>query len=105
MSDTSRGMYVGTDGMRTNGASGQYTTITGGVVDSNQTVSAYGFSAKSANAGISSTGGGTVYGAKYQTVSGGSTYDGATGDITWVASGHGYGLSVKNGIVTAVISN
>lgn len=105
LSDTTAGMYVGVDGLRSNGSNGQYTKISGGFIDSNQTIQSYGFSVKNSNAGISSTDGGTVYADKYEVMSGGTFYDGASGSITFPAntSGSQYCyLTVIDGIVTAV---
>ena len=43
LNDTVAGMYVGVDGIRTNGANGENTKITGGSIQSNQTIQAQGF--------------------------------------------------------------
>ena len=105
LSDTTAGMYVGVDGIRTNGSSGQYTKISGGTVDSNQTIQAAGFFVKNGNAGISSTNGGTVYADTYEVYKGGNWYSGASGSITFPAntSGSTYCyLTVADGIVTAI---
>lgn len=100
LSSNTAGMYVGIDGIRTNGSSGQYTKISGGLIDSNQIIGAYGFYTKGANAGVSATNGGTVYADNYETegISGKTT--GAfsvqayvDGDLRWV------GLNFKNGIL------
>ena len=59
-------MYVGTDGIRSNGSgqfAGAYTTISGGLVRSNQVMTANGFFAGEAY--ISSSDGGTVGGNKF----------------------------------------
>lgn len=106
VSDTSHaGTYVGVDGIRTNGSSGETTKISGGMVDSNQVMTAYGFATKSGQAGVSATNNGTVYATQYEAIDGGSTYGGDSGSITFPAntSGSQYCyLTVKKGIVTAI---
>ena len=104
ISKTTAGMYVGIDGIRSNGASGQYTTISGGVINSNQTITANGHYATGNGAYISSSSGGTVAANNFVAIDGGSQYTGYTGSISWAgADGHGYGISAVNGIVTAMV--
>ena len=101
LSSNTAGMYVGIDGIRTNGSSGQYTKISGGLIDSNQVIGAYGFYTKgAANAGVSATNGGTVYADNYETegISGKTTGTFSVqayvdGDLKWV------GLNFRNGIL------
>ena len=102
LSSGTAGMYVGVDGIRTNGSSGQYTKISGGLIDSNQVMTAYGFAAKSSDAGLSATNGGTVYAKTYETEGIPGKTTGAfsvqayvDGDLKWV------GLNFKNGILVS----
>ena len=100
---TTAGMYVGVDGIRTNGPSGQWTQIVGGIVNSNQIMSASGFYSQNNGAYISSIDGGTVSAHKYLANDGGTSYTGYTGSLSWADANHGYGISVVNGIVTAMV--
>ena len=103
LNNTTAGMYVGVDGIRTNGTSGQYTKITGGFVDSNQVMSAYGFSCKSSNAYLSASSGGTVGADNYET-------EGITGKTTGAFSVQVYhdgsqkyvGMNFRNGILIGI---
>ena len=99
ISDTTEGMYVGTDGIRTNGATSQWTRISGGMVDSNQLMTAYGFYVRGSNKAYMS--GATVAG-EHATLAGTS---GANGTLTFPANTSGsvycY-LTVEDGIVTAI---
>lgn len=102
MTKTTAGMYVGTDGIRTNGGSGQYTKIQGGLVTTNQIVTAAGFYNTANTAGISSTNGGTVFAQRYEASDGTA---GQSGTLTFPAnpSGSQYCyLTVKDGIVVAI---
>ena len=107
MSDSTGGMYVGVDGIRTNGTgnmNGAYTTISGGVITSNQLMTAYGFytAGNNSQAFMSTSNGGTVGSNKY-IVNG---IDGASGIISWVdtVQRKAFGLGVTNGIVTYINS-
>lgn len=104
MSDGTSGMYVGVDGIRSNGSgdmAGAYTTISGGLVHSNQVMTANGFFTRgSSKAYLSSSDGGTVGAHKYwcDDIEGKSTgafsvkvyHDGSE---KWV------GLNFRNGIL------
>ena len=96
------GMYVGVDGIRSNGSNGESTTIQGGIVKSNQTLQAYGFYTTGGGVAISSSNGGTVLAHRYESGDGSA---GVTGQITWVYNGTGYSLNVKNGIVVGIAGN
>lgn len=106
LTSTTKGMYVGTDGIRTNGANGEYTQISGGVVKSNQLMVAYGYTTPSgSNAYLSYANGGTVGSTKYEVYENGSPYTGQSGTLTFPAntSGSQYCyLTVKNGIVVGI---
>jgi hypothetical protein len=78
LNDTTAGMYVGTNGIRTNGANGEYTQISGGVVASNQIMTANGFYPRNANAYLSVSNGGEVHAVSYSTEDGGYAYTGQT---------------------------
>ena len=104
MSSGTAGMYVGVDGIRSNGSgefTGAYTTISGGLIRSNQLMMASGFAAGSA--GLSSTNGGTVYAKTYEV----NGVSGATGSISWIDENQRkvFGLGVTNGIVTYISSS
>lgn len=96
---TTAGMYVGVDGIRTNGSSGEYTRISGGTVYSNQNISATGFNTIGGGVSISSTNGGTVQAHRYESGDGSA---GVTGQISWAWNGTGYSINVKNGIVVGI---
>lgn len=104
MSSGTAGMYVGVDGIRSNGSgefTGAYTTISGGLIRSNQLITASGFAAGSA--GLSSTNGGTVFAKTYEV----NGVSGATGSISWIDENQRkvFGLGVTNGIVTYISSS
>lgn len=97
MSDTTAGMYVGVNGIRTNGSAGQYTKIQGGSIDSNQVITAGGFAVTGAT--ISSTNGGTVLAHRYES---GDGTAGVTATAAWGGTdGGSHGIIVKNGIVVS----
>lgn len=101
MTSGTAGMYVGADGIRSNGSSSQYTTIQGGIINSNQTVTAQGFYTPSSGSYVSQS---IISAPTYSTTSNGSTYTGYTGLISWAgADGHGYGISAVNGLVTSLV--
>ena len=102
LSSGTAGMYVGTDGIRTNGSgslAGAYTTISGGIVRSNQLMIANGFS--SGDAGIYSNG--DVMGKRFFT-------NGIDGKTTGAFSLQVYhdgqtkyvGLNFQNGILVGI---
>lgn len=99
LSSTTQGMYIGADGIRTNGSTGQWTRISGGMVDSNQLMTAYGFYVRGSNKAYMS--GATVAG-EHATLDGTS---GTSGTLTFPANTSGsvycY-LVVEDGIVTAM---
>lgn len=100
MSSTAAGMYVGIDGIRTNGSSGQSTTISGGMVKSNQIIEAAGMYAGGAY--ISSSDSGTVGGSKFFA----NNIEGKSGTITWVDRDDRivYALRAENGIIVYINS-
>ena len=104
ISDTTHaGMYVGVDGLRTNGSNGETTKISGGNIQSNQNIQAQGFYTPLGSvANISAFNGGTVQAAHYQS---GDGSEGVTKQITWVYNGTGYSINVKNGIVVGMVGN
>lgn len=100
MSDGTAGMYVGVDGIRTNGSgtmAGAYTTMSGGLIRSNQVVTANGFYTTGLGAYISSSDGGTVEAKKFTS----DGFTGTTGTMTWLDRDgrKAYGIGVENGIV------
>lgn len=101
--DATSGMYVGADGIRTNGAGGANTVISGGMVDSSVQMRAVGFAVNTsgAYAGVSAYDGGTVYAKNFE-VNGaaGKSTDSfsvqayVNGSLQWI------GLKFDKGILT-----
>ena len=100
MSSTTNGMYVGADGIRTNGtASGsqRYVKIAGGWIETDGIISVGGLAANgSVNANIISGNSYTV---------GSPAVAGASGSISWASGGTGYAINVTNGIVTGIATS
>ena len=102
ISDATAGMYVGVDGIRSNGSSGQRVTIQGGYVSTNQNINANGFSVSGAY--ISASNNGEIGAHHFNVIDGGSEYSGASGQISWATGGHGYSINVIDGIVVGIVS-
>lgn len=106
LNDTTDGMYVGIDGIRNN-LNGNWTKINGGIVTSNQVISANGFSLRTGNGYISTANGGTVGAANYVAVDGPYGTTGVSGSISWVdeTQRKAFGLNFSKGICTYVYQN
>lgn len=110
MNNNAAGMYVGVDGIRSNGSgsfAGAYTKIAGGLIESNQVMTAYGFSARNAQAYISASDGGSVGGHVYNAVDGYDVYTGKSPDVFLVKAYHDgtekwVGLVFKSGLLVGV---
>lgn len=95
MSSGTAGMYVGADGIRSNGSSGQYTTISGGMVKSNQIIEGVGVYGSSSISTADKVMGERYYvsGIDGKTTGAFSVQAYVDGDLKWV------GLNFKNGIL------
>lgn len=102
------GVYIGTDGIRYNASPTATTPLAATKVskfgiDTQQTITAAGFTGKYSGSGIRTGATGICAANQYNVIDGGTDYSGTSGQITWTSAGGGaHSINVKNGIVVGL---